>query len=284
MSSFGDKMLLAFLGDAFVTDFLTNQVGLTAIFNAAYDLTDLQLQALALASVDRKTFQSPTFESIRITGTYEKITPTSERAQIDRSMKRFGRLVWAEVRLDVSLATKVQTLAMPIDSVRTSNLVEDLGGVPDLATLRTKLLARYAPSVVDAMFKTLRITTIADFEQRMNLLVQLFFKPAPVFDPADPANARTFPVSVCVKFEPDLNISDALQAAKLCRAVMEREIDGSPPPDGADVKTPFVMVTMYPGSVLKDNAIPGMTAGQIQTSVQALFAAEGMVASFVAGA
>jgi len=187
MSAFGDLMTLQFLQDAFVTDFLTTKVGLSAIFNAAYDLTDLQLHDLTLASVDRKTFQSPTFESIRITGTHERITPSMERSQIERSMKRFGRLVWVEVQLDLTLATKVQQLAMPIDSIRTANLIEDLGGVTSLADLRTKLQTRYSPSVVDAMFKALRIGTLGDFQERMNLLVQLFFKPAPAFDPADPA-------------------------------------------------------------------------------------------------
>lgn len=284
MSAFADQMLLQFLQDAFVTDFLTNKVGLPAIFTAAYDLTDLQLQDLTLASVDRKIFESPTFESIRITGSHERITPSSERSQMERSMKRYGRLVWAEVQLDLSLGTKVSVTAMPIDSIRTANLIDDLGGVASLADLRTKLLTRYAPSVVDAMFQTLRITTIEDFKERMNLLVQLFFKPAPPFDPNDPNSARVFPVTVCVKFQPDLNISDALQAAKLCRAVMEKETDFNPSSDGAEVKTPYVIVTVYPDSVVKDNAIPGLTAAQIRTEVQSLFTAEGMVANFFVGA
>lgn len=284
MSAFGDLMTLQFLQDAFVTDFLTTKVGLPAIFNAAYNLTDLQLHDLTLASVDRKTFQSPTFESIRITGTHERITPTMERSQIERSMRRYGRLVWVEVQLDLTLATKVQQLAMPIDSIRTANLIEDLGGVTSLADLRTKLQTRYSPSVVDAMFKALRISTLGDFQERMNLLVQLFFKPAPAFDPADPASSRVFPVTVCVKFQADLNISDALQAAKLCRAVMEKETDFNPSQDGAEIKTPYVIVTVYPNSVVKDNAIPGLTAAQITSSVQTLFTAEGMVANFFAGA
>src|SRR5258708_7471315 len=203
---------------------------------------------------------------------------------MERQMKRYGRLVWAEVQLDLSLATKVHATAMPIDSIRTAELIADLGGVASLADLRTKLLVRYAPSVVDGMFQALRITTIEDFKERMNLLVQLFFKPAPPFDPNDPKNARTFPVTVCVKFQADLNISDALQTAKLCRAVMEKETDFNPALDGAEVKSPYVVVTVYPDSLVKDNAIPGLTAAQIRAQVQSLFAAEGMVADFFVGA
>ena len=277
-------MTLQFLQDTFVADFLTNKVGLPVIFNAAYDLVDVELQDLTLGSVDQKIFQSPTFESIRVYGTHEKITPSSERSQMERTLKRYGRLVWAEVQLNLTLDTKLHFTAMPIDSIRTANLIEDLGGVASLADLRTKLLARYAPSVVDAMFQTLRISTVEDFEERMNLLVQLFFKPAPAFDPADPNNSRTFPVSVCVKFQPDLNVSDALQAAKLCRAVMEKETDFMPNPNGAELKTPYVIVTVYPDSVVKDNAIPGLTSSQIRTEVQSLFSAEGMVANFFVGA
>jgi hypothetical protein len=173
---------------------------------------------------------------------------------------------------------------MPIDSIRTANLIEDLGGVSSLADLRTKLLTRYAPSVVDGMFAALRINTVEDFEQRMNLLVQLFFKPAPVFDPEDPNSSRTFPVSVCLKFQSDLTIIDSLQAAKLCRSVMERETDFNPSCDGAEIKTPYVMVTVYPDSLVKDNVIPGLTAAQIRSDVQTLFTSEGMVAVFFVGA
>src|SRR5579875_200510 len=124
MSSFADQMSLSFLQDSFASDFLTNKVGLPSIFNAAYELTDLQLQDLSLGSVDAKAFQVPTFESIRITGTHERITPTSERTQLERSMKRYGRLVWADVQLDISLATKVQSMAMAIDSIRSADLIE----------------------------------------------------------------------------------------------------------------------------------------------------------------
>ena len=123
-----------------------------------------------------------------------------------------------------------------------------------------------------------------DFKERMNLLVQIFFKAAPPFDPNDPGNARTFPVSVCVLFQPDLNVSDALQAAKLCRTVMEKETDFNPVLDGAEVITPYVIVTVYPDSVVKDDAIPGLTAAQIRTGVQNVFAAEGMVSNFFVGA
>jgi hypothetical protein len=284
MSVFGDQMMLQFLQDTFVQDFLTNKVGLPVIFSAAYNLVDVELEDLTLGSVDQKIFQSPTFESIRVSGTHEKITPSSERSQMERTLKRYGRLVWAEVQLNLTLDTKLHFTAMPIDSIRSANLIEDLGGVASLADLRTKLLARYAPSVVDAMFQTLRISTIEDFEERMNLLVQLFFKPAPAFDPGDPNNSRTFPVSVCVKFQPDLNVSDALQAAKLCRVVMEKETDFMPNPNGAELKTPYVIVTVYPDSVVKDNVIPGLTAAQIRTEVQSVFSAEGMVANFFVGA
>src|SRR5258708_32514068 len=105
---------------------------------------------------------------------------------MERQMKRYGRLVWAEVQLDLSLATKVHATAMPIDSIRTAELIADLGGVASLADLRTKLLVRYAPSVVHGMFQPLRITPIEDAKERSTPWEQPFFKPAPPFAPIDP--------------------------------------------------------------------------------------------------
>ncbi len=281
MSGFADQMIVRFLEDTFTLNFLGTRIGATALFNTSYDPTDFTLNDVKVSQVVRREFEAPTFESIRTTGSNERITPQpSERIRTERSIKNYGRLVWAEVAIEAILGAVVQSTVLAPDSIQTKDLLSDLGGATTLPQLKTKLLARYASSQVDEIFKRLRITTIEEFKERMNLLVKFLYKEPPAFDANDPANAKDFPVSVCVKFQADLNLSDALQNAKLCRSVRERERDFDPAVNGADVKTPFVFITVFPDTVAVDNAIPGLTAAQIRTSVQSLFAAEGMLAHF----
>jgi hypothetical protein len=249
------------------------------IFNTAYNPVDFTPQNITVSQVLSREFESPTFETIRSTGSEEKIT-TSERTMTERSFRNYGRLVWVEVAVSAVLRVIAESTVMAPDSIITRDLLEELGGASTIAELKTKLLAQFTQSQVDALFSQLRVTTIEEFKERSNLYVQFNYKAPPAFNADDPANAKNFPVDVCVKFQPDLNISDALQNAKLCRDIRKRENSTQPVVQGAEVKSSFVFVTVFPDSAVHDNDIPGLTAAQIKTQVQNLFAAEGMLAHF----
>jgi hypothetical protein len=279
MSGFTDQTMIRFLDDTFTSDFLTNRIGASVLFNTAYNPVDFTPQGVTVSQVLSREFESPTFETIRSSGSEEKLT-TSERVLTERSFRNYGRLVWVEVAVSAILGVIVESTVLAPDSIITQDLLTELGGAATIAELKTKLLAQFTPSQVQAIFTQLRITTIDEFKERMNLFVQFNYKAPPAFNPADPGNSKNFPVNVCVKFQPDLNVSDALQNAKLCRKVRERENNSQPIVEGAEVKSPFVFVTVFPDSVAVDDAIPGLKAAQIKTTVQNLFAAEGMLAHF----
>lgn len=274
--------MMRFLDDAFALDFLATRVGAVALFNTAYTPVDFNLQSVAVSRVVRREFEAPTFETVRSTGSDEKITPTSERVMSERSTKNQGRLVWVDVALAAVLAATVETTVLEPESVVTRDLLTELGGAATIAELRAKLLTRYTQSQLDEIFAKLRITTIDEFKERMNLFVQFTYKEPPAFNPADPASARNFPLDVCVTFQPELNVADALRNAKLSRAIRARETTCTEEIQGAELKTSSVFVTVFPDSVAVDDAIPGMTAAQIKASVQSLFAAEKMLAHFLA--
>jgi hypothetical protein len=72
MSAFVDATLLRF-EDAFVSSLL-NGLGLTALFNATFDATDIALQSITLGPVSARSYKVPAFESIRSSGTDERIS------------------------------------------------------------------------------------------------------------------------------------------------------------------------------------------------------------------
>lgn len=281
MSTFVDATLLRFTQDAFVTDLMTNGLGLTAVFNATFEASDIQLQSVALGPLSTRSFKVPAFETIRSTGTDERILPDSQRVRKERLMPRFGRLEWVDVAFDAVLNTKVQTLVAPLQSVTSQTLEQKLGGVSSIADLRAKLLALYnAPSIIDDIFARLEISTLEDFEEQRHLFIELAGAAPPAFDPNDPAAARDFTVSLRVKVADGFDVAGSLQSAKLCRSILEHEAV----PDsltGVERTTPYALVTIFADAAVTDTSLPGMTAVQAKAAVSALFNAERMFAQFI---
>src|SRR5262249_20152383 len=172
MSAFTDSLLLQFLQESFVQDFLSNRLGLAELLNVIYEFQDRDLRQIELGGVQRREFEVPAFETIRTSGIDERLMPTSDRVKVDRAQPRYGRLAWVDVFLDVLLSTQVQSKAMPIDSITAQSLIDKLGGVVSLADLRTKLAALYPQSIVDAYLRQLRITSVDDFKRQPALVLE----------------------------------------------------------------------------------------------------------------
>ena len=244
MTAFVDGTLLRFTQDSFVADLLTNGVGLAAIFNATFEAMDVQLQSITLGRVSPRSYKVPAFESVRSSGTDERIVPDTQRVRKERVLPRFGRLEWVDVALDAVLSTKVQTLVAPLQSVTIETLEQRLGTIASIADLRTKLLTLYAPSVVDAIFAKLRISTLDDFKRRQHLFVELVGAVPPVFDPNDPATQRDYTVSMRVKIADGFDVAGALQSAKLCRSILEHEAIPDSPKEVERI-IPYAFVTLF---------------------------------------
>lgn len=279
MSAFVDSALLRFAQDAFVGDLL-NGLGAMAIFNAVFDAADVAVQSATIGPVTARSYKIPAFETVRSNGTDERIVPSTERVRKSRAFPRFGRLDWVDVAFDATIQTRVQQLVAPLQSVTVTTLENQLGGVASLDELRTKLLALYAPSVVDDFFVKLNISTFDDFARQRHLFIQLVGAAPPAFDPNDPATARDFAVSMRVKIVDGFDVAGSLQAAKLCRDILEHEANpGSL--DGVDVTASVAMVTLFQDSAVTDTSLPGLTAAAAKTAVKALFSGERMFAQFV---
>jgi len=156
MSAFADQMLLRFLQEAFVEDLLKDKLGLPALFNLTYEITDIELKEIVLAAVAHRQFQMPVFETIRTAGTEERILPPPpERIQLNRVQPRYGRLAWVDAFMEILLTTKVHDKKAPIEKITAQDLIEKLGGVASITELKTKLKTLYPESVVTAFFKEL---------------------------------------------------------------------------------------------------------------------------------
>ena len=278
MSVFADQMSIRFAQDSFITVFL-NDLGLLTLLNTIYSFETITIQEVTLGSIVNKRFQVPAFETIRTSGVDEKLTSMPERVKIDRVQPRHGRLAWTEVLLELLLNVKVHSTASPIEKITTKRLLDELGPVNTIPQLRTALTARYSPDVVNAFFTKTRITTIEDFKRRGNLFLEFVYKQPLPFDPNDPQNNRTFRANVCVQFQAEAKIVEALQSAKLCRSILEGEASAEIISE-AEVKTAFAFVVVFPDASIGNDFFPGLSAAQTKTQIKSIFAAENMVAHF----
>jgi hypothetical protein len=279
--AFADQLLIRLLDDAFVGNLLT-EIGLTRLFSMSYEFDVGELKELTLAGIKRRQFQMPVFETLRATTMDERLLPNPERWKRDREQPRRGRLSWVDLFLELRLAAKVDAKAAPLKEIVVSDLLETLGNPTNLTQLRNALRARYGDSVVAAAFERLKITSFEEFRRRGARFVQFVSEPPPPFDPADPATARSYALCACLVAEAQLDLTDALRNAKLVRSLLENERQHRELFDGGEVKRPYVLVVLFPESAAQGGGFPGLTPEQVRTRTRELFAAEEMVAHFVA--
>jgi hypothetical protein len=280
MSAFVDSTLLSFSRDAFVSDVLTNGLGLQTIFAASFSAIDIEPQGVQLDSVGARSFKVPAYETVRSNGTEERILPDAQRVRTERVLPRFGRLDWVDVAFDAVLAVQVQQLNGNLQSVASRSLVDKLGGIASIADLQTKLAAIYPQVMVDDIFKTLRITTLADFMRKQHLFVDIAASAPPPFDPQDPAATRPFTVPMRVKIADGFDVAAALQSAKLCSSILQSTAIPDDI-DGVDKKSAYAFVTVFDSTAVDAAPIPGFTTDQAKDAVRALFASELMFAHFI---
>jgi hypothetical protein len=281
MAVFTDRLLLQFLQDNFVTDLLTNQLGLNTLFGLVYALESVELRQLDLTSVARREFALPAFETLRTHGTDELIVPRAERTRLDRTHPRKGRLAWVDIFLDLVLSAKVAETAGRPQSLTVKNLLDKIGKPVSFPDLRAKLGAIYPPSIVDAFLTRRRITTVEQFLDKPALFLEIVSSPPPAFDPNDPAVVRQYRLRVCVQVQPEFRLGESLQAAKLCRTILTSDPDSIESTPEYDLERPYAFVVIFPNAGVDDNTIPNMTGAEVKTRTRDLFRAEGMLAHFV---
>jgi hypothetical protein len=281
MMSFQDRMLIRLLEDDFVEDLL-DQVGLDRLFAISRKLDVGEVKQLAFDGLKRRQIAMPVFETLRETTSDERLLPAAERWRGDREQPRHWRLEWLDAFLEVQIKATIDPRTAPLEQITAADLLTALGGPQNLADLRTALTARYSASVAAAAFEALRITSFEEFRRRGSRLLELRSGPVAPFDPADPANARSYTLLVCLVAADQLLLADVLRGAKLGRSVLEHERQHRELFEDGEVTRPYVFVVLFPVGAAQGDQVPGLSAAEVRERTRALFAAEEMAAHFTA--
>lgn len=280
MAEFIDQTSLRFLDPAFIRD-LVGDLGIETLFALSYRLPSAELRSLEIAEIVRRTFQKPIFETLRVRGSDARSSSPPERVQVDREQPRRGRLEWLDVLLELQLRARIHDQRAPLEGASSRSLLDTLGHPESFEAFRAALEARHGERLAAEMLERLKIRTMDDVRRKAGLLVGVAAtEPAP-YDPTDPASEYLLPLVLCIQIEPDLNLSQSLRNAKLRRSLLEHERNQPEILRGAEIRRPYVFLSIFPASVAIDDAVPGLSADEIKTRTRALFAAEEMSAHFL---
>jgi hypothetical protein len=274
MGQFTDSILLKLsdpqqLAAVLTTPGATTGAGLQVLFNAAFTLpyaTVSSLNSLAVLSVE---IERPVLVERRRRGYWTQAQPHYARTEVTYDDVDPLAPLW----IDLAAQVKINATLNVDPGVLESTLINDLPAQATLADYQAQL-----PFFDFATFMAEHgISTVDQLRESTSFLVgQLKYKAATPFNPNDPANTYTLPLSVPILVRETVDLSASLRDAKLARIVMERGLGYVRDPVAgigpADVKSPFVPAAILPQ--------PAAGSAIATSSAQALFAQEGVLLSF----
>jgi hypothetical protein len=269
MSAFSDALMVKCLDANAIDELLVPQSDtardrVRSLLGSVYELPYLDIESVEGVDVLGREFQVPLPEPQQIQGTLERIGPSPERAVASfTAMPRTQS--WAAMELDTRVTVKLSVNTGALESI----LAVDLSDVSSLADFES----RFDYIDMPRFMASAGVATLDQLKARFPHQFELSYAEPPVFDPSDPDVERTFRLAVSVLFMADVQLTEALQEAKACRRAAEAARPHAAEADGASVLAASAWMVVFP-------ATASLPTGLTQADVEALFAAEGMVAAF----
>jgi hypothetical protein len=270
MAAFADALMARYLDPAAVGLLLVPAADTTRqrareLLASVYEPRLLTVEAVDSITVIATSFQVPLIEPVRVSGTWEKIVPQSERSLLTVDLPAVAQTDWIDMVLETTISVRVASAAAPFDGV-TAEDVSELS--------QQDFLAKFQFLDLPAMMAAAKVSTYQELQAEFPRLYNLHHPAPPAFDPNDPRARRTYALRVSVLFFPTLDLQAALrQMAKSSRA-----FDAAwPQPseyEGGDLRAASAWIGVFPTAAFNQ---PGTSINQDQVS--ALFAAQRWVAA-----
>jgi hypothetical protein len=112
MTAFAGKLMIRYLNSADVDLLLVPQGDTTrqraqTLLASVYQPRLLTVQSLDSITVTAKSFQVPVVEPMPVNGTWEKITPQSERSLISFDLPAIAETDWIDMALETRVSARV---------------------------------------------------------------------------------------------------------------------------------------------------------------------------------
>ncbi|WP_405975260.1 hypothetical protein OG496_47035 [Streptomyces sp. NBC_00988] len=271
MSAFGDRALLA-LSDPVALGALLSPTGgsgdqrVRTMLASVYDLSAVRLDTITGARVREIALQRPLFPTGRQDGAWSQLVPSYTRTELTLTVPEPTRPVWIDLRAAIDV-----TLVAEIDPAGAESVVSR--AFDDFATF-DEFRARFTFFDLDAFLAEHGISTVEELKDAFDYVVaEIQLRTPPPFDPDDPANTHTLPVTLAAVVVDPFDLAGGLRATRLVREAA-RPLTG-PVPAGLPAEATEAYATAL---VI---AADGLPDGLAAADVERLCAAEGVVSLFL---
>jgi hypothetical protein len=272
VAGFVDEVMMRLQDPTHLTDLVApvsdpTHERLKRLFAETYSLPFATLHDVVSVEVDSVEFQRPLFPPKRLAGTWVQTTPT--HVHTDVSYEGVDGLTpeWIDLTAYLSVTVILQVDPGEVDSLR----ISDLGEFTTLAQFQAKF--RFFDV---ARFMTEHgLSTVEELKRAFHyLLGEVRLKTPSLFDPNDPANQHRFSLQLAVLVRATIDLVNALRDARMAREAVERSLSYRREMDGAEVRTPYAPLLVFPQTAVADTPFS-------EAQIHDFFASQSILALFI---
>jgi hypothetical protein len=268
MAAFRDRALLE-LSDPAALGALLSPTGdagdgpARTLLNACYDLSAARIDQVHDVRVRQVSLQRPLFPSGRRDGVWSQTVPSFTRAELSLDVPSPTDPIWVDV-----LAGLDVTVVADVDPAGAESVLSR--AFDDFATL-DEFRARFSFFDLDAFMAEHHISTVEQLRDAFDYVVtEVRLRTPAAFDPDDPANTHTLPVTLAAVIVDPFDLAGGLRATRLVREAA-RKLPGAPLAAlPAEATEPYATAVVVAADALPD--------GLVAADLIRLYAAEGVAA------
>lgn len=231
---------------------------------AVYRPDGVQVDRVAGATVLDVVPMKPLAGTDRLNLTWQRTQPAFELADLRGALTRTGAEVWADLYATVRLDLVADVDPGGIESTL-SRSISDITSLADFQS-------RFRFLDLDDFLTRMKISTVEELRDAAEyVLTEVRLRPLPLFDPDDPANARSVTVDVALAVLDQRDLAAGLRAARRLRAASAGADPGRSDPVFGTARDPYALAVVLP------QAADGDPADDV---VDALFTAAGVLPLF----
>ncbi|MEJ3748611.1 hypothetical protein WEI85_35690 [Actinomycetes bacterium KLBMP 9797] len=275
MSAFADRVMVSLTDPAHLRELVAPAADaghqrIRRLFARVYSLPSAVLRDVLTIEVASTEFQRPLFPRRHTSGTWTRTQPDHRRTDIASDEVDLRAPHWLDVSARLTLTVVLEVDPAEIESIRSV----EIENFTTLAEFR----AHFRYFDLDAFLARHGISTVAELRRAYHhLLTEVTLRPAPEFEPADPANQRRFDLPLAFLVRDAIDLTEALRAARHAGEIADRVLPyrrSAGHAGEADATAPYATVLVFPAA-----AVPA--TGMSQASLEQFFDAAGVLAVFV---
>jgi hypothetical protein len=254
LGSFTDRLLVQLRDPAQVVALLAPAADaaharLRALLEAVYDQPFAIVHDVRNPQLRSVEFERPVVVPRRRRGTHMQTSPSYTRTEIQYEDPDTSDPVWVDVVVELDVDVLVEVDPSQIESVS----VREIEGYETLDEFK----AKFQFLDLDSFLARLGIKTVQELKARyQTLLAEFRMKPAPPFDPNDPANLKRYPLKVALLVREALDVAGLLREAKWARRALGRAfVHPERGFNDAEVRSTYAAVVVLPDAALNNQPI-----------------------------